>query len=57
MRKPPPLFAVEYPGEAPLVAGQAADVQDVHHQDVARLDPLDLDGAAQHVDDRQLDVA
>ena len=51
------VVLVEDAGEAPLVAGQAADIENVHDQDVARLGPRDLDGPAQHVDDRQIDIA
>jgi len=50
------VAAVEDAREAPLVTGQRSHIQQIDHQDVARLDALDMDGAAQHVDDAQLDV-
>ena len=51
------VIAGEDAGESPLVAPQAADVEDVDDQDVARLGPLDFDRSAQHVHDGQVDVA
>ncbi len=51
------VVAGEDAGEAPLVAPQAADIEDVDDENVAGLGPFDLDRAAQDVDDRQVDVA
>ena len=44
-------------GEAPLVAAQGADIEDVDDENVARLGAAHLDRAAEDVDDRQVDVA
>src|SRR6266511_4224541 len=48
----PPTLA----GGGPDLLGHRAEVEDVHHQEVAGLGALDLDGAAEHMGNREVHV-
>jgi hypothetical protein len=61
VRKPPPFSLAKMPAalagqRSGVLLGDRADVEDVHHQQIPGLGPLNLERPAEHVHARQRSV-